>query len=60
MTAWSAIAGSKPTYSADIEQTSTLSAIVLALECTARLHSLTGGDIPSGVEQIKSPTRYLC
>ena len=35
MTAWSAIAGSKPTYPADTEQTSTLSAIVLALVCTA-------------------------
>ena len=36
MTAWSAaIAGSKPTYPADSEQISTLSAIVLAFECTA-------------------------
>ena len=35
MTAWSAIAGSKPIYPVDTEQTSTLSAIVLALECTA-------------------------
>ena len=24
------------------------------------LHSLTAGDIPSGMDQIKSPTRYVC
>ena len=60
MTAWSAIAGSKPIYPADTSKL--LRCPQLSSPCTHRpsLHFLTAGDILSGMDQIKSPTRYVC